>query len=82
MTWNPPADASRDRSILITLARLLKAGKHEWLATDEVKDLIGRLQMPESRRIAVALLDPKKHSKLSAEEKHDFSYVEDLAALK
>jgi hypothetical protein len=81
MAWNLPADASRDRSILLIMARLLKAGKADWLATDEAKGMIERLEMPESKKIAYALIDRRKKRALSASEKDDLSYIEQLAGL-
>lgn len=75
-----PADASRDLSILVTLARLKNAGKIEWLKPEERRDLVERLEAPASKRLAEVLIQGHGTKTLATQERRDLQYVEGLAA--
>jgi len=78
MAAAPLADNGKDLSALVTLARLKKAKRLDWLAEAEKKALLSGMQ-PLSRRVAEVFLGVR--SPHSGEEKETVSMVERLAGV-
>lgn len=79
MTDAPLEDASRDRSVLLILARMKRAGRLDWLKAGEARDLVDRLENADSKRLAKAILEDRKTG-LSPRDSRELLHINRLAA--
>jgi hypothetical protein len=79
MSESPLQDASRDRSMLMILARLKKAGRLKSFSASDTKELIERLDGADSKRLAKAILEGRRTG-LSTRDHQELLRIDRLAA--